>query len=71
MDDFYNWDNVQFEKDLERQVNRSHYIQTTRERPEYSKLNENSLCVDQFLLIGPPPESPEISKKAKIGRAHV
>lgn len=64
MDDFYNWDNVQFEKDLERQVNRSHYIQTTRERPEYSKLNENSLCVDQFLLIGPPPESPEISKKA-------
>ena len=64
MNDFYDWDNVQFEKDLERQVNRSHFIQPTHERPEDSKIHENSQCFDQFLLIGPPPESKDLPKDA-------
>ena len=64
MYDYYEWDNEQFEKDLERQVNRSHYIQNTHEKPEYKRLNECSQCVDQFLLIGPPPDSLDLSKKA-------
>ena len=59
-----NWDVKKFERDLERQVKRRHYI--TRSTSSEFRLAADIQAYDQFLIIGIPPSDSPLNSEPEV-----